>query len=267
MELMYIWHDCFVAKFEDFAIIFDYWTDGGQRAEFPRFLDSLDPEKPIYVLVSHHHKDHYNRHIFSWSKRFPKIRYIISKDTAKACRHIFSSTSVYSGPKPSPDQLYVLSPGASADFSNVKVFAFGSTDIGNSYLVETPGCRLFHAGDLNAWIWLDESTPAEVKKALDDYNAIVGDIKSCLALTESGRIDICMFPVDSRIGREYYTGAKIFLQEIDIAHFFPMHFALGEAEDRERYRLDASMFRLYANRKRGEYIALQSPYASFMMPE
>ena len=40
----------------------------------------------------------------------------------------------------------------------ISVNTFPSTDIGNSYAVTIAGRTIFHAGDLNAWIWKDEST-------------------------------------------------------------------------------------------------------------
>lgn len=46
-------------------IIFDYWLDcDGVVAEFPAFLDGLDSNKPLYVLISHGHKDHFNPTVF-----------------------------------------------------------------------------------------------------------------------------------------------------------------------------------------------------------
>lgn len=46
----------------------------------------------------------------------------------------------------------------------ISVKAFGSTDAGVSFMVETDGKKVFHAGDLNNWHWEDESTPQEVKR-------------------------------------------------------------------------------------------------------
>ncbi len=264
MELTYIWHDCFVARGEGFAAVFDYWTDPETSGGDPRFLDSLDPARPLYVFVSHHHKDHLNRDIFGWAERFPKIHYVLSKDTVRACRHILSSTSVDSGPKVERGRYTELKPGMTASFGDIKIRAFGSTDIGNSYLVETPEGRIFHAGDLNAWVWTDDSTQQEINKAIGDFKAILNDITAYLETQADRRISICMFPVDSRIGGEYYTGARMFVRAVDVVHFFPMHFGLGDASEQRRHRLDATRFGLYANPDRGDYIALQSPYSSFL---
>ena len=263
VRITFIWHDCFVVETDRANFIFDYWLDqNGNPSEFPAFLNSLDRSKPLMVLVSHGHKDHFNTAIFGWARDFDNIHYVVSKDVGRRIRHIISETSVYSGPKVDSSQVSVLKNGESLDWHDIKVRAFPSTDIGNSYLVETDDKKIFHAGDLNAWIWLDESTDAEVRKAMGDYKACLRDIEEYLGQGNSdtpqgdGRIDFCFFPVDSRIGTDYFTGAEIFVNKFDVGHFFPMHFDLGEAEERARRRKDALDFNNYANFKRGEYIPL-----------
>lgn len=260
MTLEYIWHDGFFLETDDATIVFDFWKDPTVRPnELPRFIEWADKDKPLYVVVSHHHKDHYTKRIFAWHSLFKKIRYILSADTAKAARHILTPNSIYAGPKPPEDIVTVLSPGGVFDDGTVRIEAFPSTDIGNSYVLTLDGDIFFHAGDLNAWIWKDESTEEEVKKALSEYNDIVDMIA-----TKYPRMDYAMFPVDSRIGTDYFTGAKIFAEKIDVGHFFPMHSGLGESRaEIEKRMIDASRTDLYANKKRGEYICLQTPYASF----
>lgn len=259
VRIQYIWHDCFVVMTSDCDMIFDYWTDPtvGDN-ELPAFLRDRKGNKPLYVFVSHHHKDHFNRSIFEWEKEIPEIHYIISKDVAKSARHILSPTSIYYGHKPDMDKVTILTPGDGYKDSVISVVAFNSTDIGNSYLVETMGHKFFHAGDLNAWIWKDESTEAEVSEAINKYEEILDQIKSA-----APHIDVAMFPVDSRIGTDYFIGAAMFVRAIFVDHFFPMHFGLGENVEQERYMLAASRTELYANQERGEYICLQAPYSSY----
>lgn len=263
-KLTYIWHDCFVYTDHKVTMVFDYWKDtvAGNTDVLPAFLASTESSKPLYIIVSHHHKDHFTREIFKWSKHFSNIKYILSKDVAKASRHILTPGSIYSGPRPDPASVTILKPGEVYSDAFVKVEAYGSTDIGNSYAVEADGTTLFHAGDLNAWIWKDESTEKEVDKAIMDFKAILEVIKS-----RHEFFDLAMFPVDSRIGSEYYTGAKIFVGTFVVKHFFPMHFGLGETPaEQKKYMLDASKIDLYANPDKGEYICLQAPYSSFAMP-
>lgn len=244
--------------------VFDYWMDSnGDPLTEPCFLDSLEPEKPLLVFVSHGHKDHFNKDVFAWAARFPQLTYVVSRDVMKRVRHIVSPSSVYSGPKVAAGRVMAMRAGDVLELCGTTVAAFPSTDIGNSYMVECDGIRIFHAGDLNAWIWKDESTEAEVRKALGDYRACLRDVGQWLAGRPSPEIDYCFFPVDSRIGRDYFTGAAEFVRRFNVEHFFPMHFALGDAAERKIRSEDAIKFPLYANQSHGEYIALVSPGTSY----
>lgn len=259
----YIWHDCFVVEIPSATLVFDYWRDvDGSAPEAPGFLGSVRKDKPLYVFVSHFHKDHYNPDIFAWPALGFDVRYFVSVDVWKRMRHIVSRTSVYAGPKVEADRVVVLRPGASYSDSTVSVKAFPSTDVGNSWFVEIDGRRIFHAGDLNAWIWRDESSASEVQAGLDAFRNCLAPISGVLKAdgSDSGMpIDYCFFPVDSRIGSGYYVGARLFLQMFDVRIFFAMHFALGDEAEREVRRADAMRTELYANASRGKCHQLSSP--------
>lgn len=259
VTITYIWHDCFVISLNAMTLVFDYWRDPLSReGELPSFLKNTDKDRPLYVFVSHHHKDHYNKEIFDWAKYFNHIHFIISGDTARHARHILRQDSLYKGYRPSANQVTVIKPGEIFEIGEISVKAFASTDIGNSYLVNAEGLRIFHAGDLNAWLWVDESTKAEIAQAIGNFKKILDDISA-----SSPQLDIAMFPVDSRIGREYFTGARMFLESIEVGRFFPMHFGLGDESEQRRYERDAMKFDLYANHNRGEYIGLSGTYSTY----
>lgn len=260
-QITFIWHDCFFVERPEADIVFDFWLDPEtERGELPLFLSDRDKEKPLYIFVSHHHKDHLSKEIFSWVETSPNIHFILSHDTAKFCRHILSKTSTYSGIKPDPEQVIVLRPGESVILKDIKVEAFGSTDIGNSYFVRIGDETFFHAGDLNAWIWKDESTAKEVEMQINAFTKIVDVIAS-----SHPEIDNAFFPVDSRIGRDYFTGASIFVRKLIVKRFFPMHFCLGDTPDTTKeYTRNACDFKNYCNPERGVYIGLTTPYSSFL---
>lgn len=245
MTFTYIFHSCFLVNTPDCRIIFDYWQD--PSGLLPDLLEA-DGDKPLYVVVSHFHKDHYNPEIFRWAEQRNNVRYILSKDTAKRGRHFFSPTSTHRGPHIDPSIVTVIREGDVYRDEYVTIRAFGSTDEGNSYLVETDGRSIFHASDLNAWIWKGESTEKEVEDAIALFRRKIQPIKDLLASRESkGKIDVAMFPVDSRIGEEYWTGAKIFLKELPVGFFLPMHFGLGDEEEQAVRALDAAAYPFYAN--------------------
>ncbi len=258
IKTIYIWHDCFVVKGPEAVLVFDFWKDPYQRGPLPNPLMNVDKEMPVYVFVSHGHKDHYNPEIFSWAKHFPNIHYIVSKDVRKRINHIVSPQSSYKGDKVDASKVIVMSDDDRYEDGLISVRSFPSTDIGNSYAITIGGHTIFHAGDLNAWLWKDESTEEEVREALDGFNTIVDKIAA-----EFEGFDLCFFPVDSRIGTDYFTGAKIFLERFKIEHFFPMHYELGEdPESIARLHRDAAVIERYCSPTCQNYI-LSAQYSVF----
>lgn len=254
-SLRYVWHDCFILSSPEADFIFDFWRDPAETdaasTGLPPCLRGRDASRPLYVFVSHHHKDHFTRRIFSWQHDCPHIHFIISKDTARFVRHLLRPDSIWKGDRVAPERVSVMTPGDVWTDGYLTVRAFGSTDTGCSYGLECAGKRFFHAGDLNAWIWKDESTPAEVRAAIRDFDAITATIAEAMP-----QLDLAMFPVDSRIGRDWYEGAARFVRAISVARFIPMHFGLGEsAEELARRAEDARCFSRFAA-PRGEYIFL-----------
>lgn len=247
LSATYIFHDCFIVRTPGVAVVFDFWRrPDGWIPESPFVgsspLTEADHSRKIYVLVSHFHKDHYNKEIFSWAADFKDISFIISRDVRRHARHILTPGSLYSGLRPDPDSVKILAPGETFSDGTISVDAFSSTDIGNSYVVTLDDLHIFHAGDLNAWLWKDESTPMEVESERKAF-------LSCLKPIEDKypRLDLALFPVDSRIGTDYQEGARMLLERIHVERFIPMHFCLGENDDqRERLRRDAFAVTTYA---------------------
>ena len=101
----------------------------------------------------------------------------------------------------------------------LSVRAFGSTDVGVSFLLQASGKKIFHAGDLNNWHWMDESTEAEWKGAEKNF---LHELDDLYAYTPE--VDVAMFPVDPRLGKEYMRGAGQFVTKIKTHIFVPMHF-------------------------------------------
>lgn len=203
MKLTYIYHSCFVLEAEKCTLVFDYYKDSEEKYVEKHLADF--PGK-LYVFSSHTHRDHYNPEILEWQQQRPDIQYIFSKDIAelgvdqKENIHFLDKLQTYS------DSL-------------LTVKAFGSTDIGVSFLVEVAGKMIFHAGDLNNWHWKEESSEEEAQKAENFYLSEL----ECVA-TEVKKLDVLMYPIDHRLGKDYTRGAEQLLQRIKVDLFAPMHF-------------------------------------------
>ena len=163
---------------------------------------------PVVFFVSHHHPDHFNPAIFNLAQNRERC-YVLSNDIySKVVHDNMPVAWMSAGDK--QDRL----PG------DLTVEAFGSSDSGVSFLVTLPdGQKIFHAGDLNFWHWNEESTVAEVKAAYGKFVHCVNRLKEA-----ASSVDIAFFPVDPRLGQDYADGARIFLENISVKFFFPMHF-------------------------------------------
>lgn len=206
MELIYLHHSGFVILTKSATIIIDYFEDSLSEDSGILHDEILKREGRMYVLSSHFHADHFNKKIFDWKNTRDDITYILSDDIRKRRRI-------------ARDESSWLKKGGEFNDGNVKVKAYGSTDVGISFLIETDGKTIFHAGDLNNWHWMDESTEEEWKRDeksfLDEIEAISKDYRE---------IDLALFPIDPRLGNEYMRGGKQFIDLIRPAVFLPMHF-------------------------------------------
>ena len=201
MKLTYIYHSGFAIEGRGITIIIDYWRD-------PHNIIGhlLKNEGEIYVMASHFHPDHFDPIIFSWKDQRPDIHYILSKDILKHR-------------KANKDAATYLAKGHQYEDDNILVKAFGSTDVGVSWYIETCGKKIFHVGDLNNWHWQDDC-PREESQEYE--KAYLGELKNICKEVKS--LDLLMFPIDRRLGSEYMRGASQFIEKIQVGLFAPMHF-------------------------------------------
>lgn len=208
MKLDYIYHSGFAVEAEGVTVIIDYYKDSSEKSLNGGIVHDCLLHMPgsLYVLATHFHPDHFNREVLTWKDFRPDIRYIFSRDIMKHRRA-------------RAEDAFYLRKGEVYEDNHLHIEAFGSTDIGVSFLIELQGRKLFHAGDLNNWHWNEESTIQEVNKAEQDFLAELKNISQTIP-----QIDVAMFPVDSRLGKDYMRGAEQFVERIKTSIFVPMHF-------------------------------------------
>ena len=228
MTLTYIFHSCFVLEVEKSILIFDYWLDPGNV--MPQFLEK---DKPLYVFSSHFHEDHFNKEFFKWKQQRGGVTYILSKDILRHRRASKEDADVW------------LAKGGSWSDGAVSVRALGSTDSGVSWIVETEGKRIFHAGDLNNWYarFLTGAVPGQTiysEEFQEDIDPIahekqyLGELKDIKKIADS--FDVVMFPIDGRIGNGYTLGGRQFIDRFKVGLFVPMHFVASGLESSWRMK-------------------------------
>ncbi|MBU3214412.1 MBL fold metallo-hydrolase [Clostridium estertheticum] len=202
-KIYYIYHSGFVVKTENHFLIFDYYKEPIEN-QHKSLLSSenIKEMENVYVFSSHSHADHYNPKILEWEKYNDKIQYILSSDIKTD-----KDKSNYN----------FMGEGDEKVFQDIYVKAYGSTDIGISFLVKVDGLTIFHAGDLNWWHWKEDSLDEQIL-AESLFKAHIEKIK------EEKPIDIAFFPVDPRLCEDYYIGGEYFAKNIQPGLIIPMHF-------------------------------------------
>jgi L-ascorbate metabolism protein UlaG (beta-lactamase superfamily) len=204
LKIYYIYHSCFLIETKNFIIIFDYFKtlEDKFKNEFSLREKISNTKKEILVFSSHSHYDHFNEEIFSWKNKYSVIKYILSKDIKLKIKK---------------ENYFIIGEGEKFKLDNVEIKAYGSTDIGLSFLIKVDTIKIFHAGDLNWWYWKDD-TKEEEKIMRELYQSIIEKIKVNV------NIDVAFFPVDPRLEEFCYLGAEYFAEYVKPKVIIPMHF-------------------------------------------
>jgi L-ascorbate metabolism protein UlaG (beta-lactamase superfamily) len=198
MKIKYVFHSGFIVEDETCTLMIDC-------SELTKSSTEVRGRagKPLYLLASHGHGDHFDPNIFSFEGA--QTKWILSADIR--------------GRVPQRADIIFLAKGDVYRDENVTIKAYGSTDEGISFYIEAGGRKIFHAGDLNNWHWNEEETPKVAAKNERDFlNELA------LIAREVPALDAAMFPVDPRLGKDYTRGAEQFLDSVKTGLFIPMHF-------------------------------------------
>ena len=236
MKVTYIYHSCYALDFDDCCVMIDFYKDAPD-GWVKNHLSSL--KKPLYVLCTHSHADHFNKEVITWKESVANIHYIFSEELLQSKQtHI-------------DDAVYLKKTETYSD-ERITIQAFGSTDIGGSFLIKKEGKNIFHAGDLNNWHWNEEVSKAE---ALSYENNYLCELELLAENVE--HLYLAMFPVDPRLGKDYMCGAKQFVSRIGTDYFLSMHF--GEQYDK------ANAFQPFAAEHKCKFLTLSHQGQSFQL--
>ncbi len=199
VTVTYFHHSGFSVQVANTLMVFDYWR--GEDGSFPQemYLQEKDLAgyEDVLFFVSHDHPDHFDTVIFDF-KHLNNVHYILDSGI-KTDEHV--------------DRMQL---GDKRTYGDVTVTAYDSTDKGISFYVEIGGVRIFHAGDLNLWHWREENSLRNITLAEERYYAAVEPL---IGLP----MDVCMFPLDPRMGGMFEAGANHFIMTCKPHVFIPMH--------------------------------------------
>ena len=200
MRVMYVYHSCFLAETEKSYYLFDY---------FQGKLPPLKSEKPIVVLASHSHHDHYNPAVFSMLQKMgmQQILPVLSSDIPPETR-------------PAELPCRVVSPGERCHLPQGQVLtAYRSTDLGAAFLIQDGDDWFYHAGDLNDWVW--EGEPEEDNRRMTQaYRQKIDRLAKDL---QGKTLSAAFVVLDPRQEEHYHRGLLYFLQHVPCENVYPMH--------------------------------------------
>lgn len=201
MKVTYIHHSCFLAETDSCYYLFDY---------FKGKLPALNPEKPILVLSSHKHGDHYHPSVFS-----------ILKDMGMQRIFAVLSCDIPSGSVPEGIPCITVSARKTYDLPQGQTLTtYRSTDEGVAFLIEEREEYFYHAGDLNDWVWEEESD-AYNRQMTENYRKEIDTLAQNLG---EKSLTAAFVVLDPRQEKDYDKGMLYFLQKISCAHVYPMHY-------------------------------------------
>lgn len=205
MKVTYIGHSGFMLEWNDCYWLFDYYEGNIPTPSTP---------KPLYVFSSHSHSDHFNPAIFSIAG-FSKICYILSHDImGKAKKHKTPANTGSIHFMKAREQLILSVEGTNKELN---IQTLPSTDCGVAFLLHYEEKWIYHAGDLNWWVW-----PGESKQY---NNNMTANFKKYTAPLKGLDIFAAFLPLDPRQEDWYSKGFLYILEQTNnIKYVFPMHF-------------------------------------------
>ena len=198
MQITYIHHSCFLVETSRFYYLFDYETGS---------LPEMNTAKPIFVLSSHGHGDHYNPEIFPLlaESGMQDIRAILSDDIQP----------------PAHVPTLIVAPGMRYGLGPQQILTtFRSTDLGVAFLIEDQQALFYHAGDLNDWVWEEESD-VYGREMTYRYRNEIDLLSETLGRQE---LDAAFVVLDPRQEADYDRGLCYFLEHISAKQVYPMHY-------------------------------------------
>lgn len=186
----YINHSGYSVETENHILLFDY-----VKGDLPEF------DKPTLIISTHGHGDHFNKDILNLEGN---VKILLSSDIKEDHKLDHQNNVFY------------IEPNSRRFIGDFQVETFGSTDRGISVFVYVDNLGIFHAGDLNLWIW-EEDTQEEKYQMSKMFGEEIKKIRR-------KNVEIAMFPLDGRMGEYATSGITYFMDNVKPKHLFPMHF-------------------------------------------
>jgi len=202
MQITFIGHSGFLIETEQKYLLFDY---------FEGHIPTMKTDKTLYIFVSHAHGDHFNPSIFRFAETHGNVKYILSHDIKLKPRNL----DRWGVSEKICDEILSVKAHQTYEVEDIRITTYKSTDQGVAFLLETEGKTIYHAGDLNWWLWEGET---------DQWNKnMTASFQKEIEKMTGLSLDLAFLPLDPRQEGNYYLGMGYMLKKVDIKHIIPMH--------------------------------------------
>lgn len=199
MKVTFLGHSGFFIELEQVCLLFDYW-----RGALPAPIAG----KGLVAFASHCHHDHFNREIFAYGSRWERADYVLGNDIRLSAK-LRAELGIRE------EQFHRMGPDRQAEYGGVAVRTLRSTDSGVAFLVQAEGKTVYHAGDLNWWVW--EGEPQA------DNDAMTAAFFSEMEKLQDTPMDLAFLTLDGRQGPDMFRGFDYCLRNLRIRTAVPMH--------------------------------------------
>lgn len=196
MKIHYLYHSSVLIELDTTNILIDYY-----QKDLPEF----DLNKPLYVLCSHAHQDHFNPQVYELTKMVKERHFIFSRDIQKKNKN---------------DAIYMRINDHYQD-EHLSIDTLQSTDQGVAFLIEADQKVIYHAGDLNDWQWAEESEQCNKQM----HGSFMHEIKKL----KDKKIDVGFVVLDGRQKEYELLGMLATLKNVEMAYVMPIHFSFDES--------------------------------------
>ena len=205
MIVTYLDHSGFFIELEHTCLLFDYW-----QGPLPEPI----PRKGLLAFASHSHHDHFTREIFAYGSRWTHADYILGNDIRLSAKRKAEWEL-------REESLHRMGPDKDAVYQGVTIRTLRSTDAGVAFLVQAEGKTIYHAGDLNWWVWAGEPQA--------DNDAMTAAFLAEMEKLKGVSIDLAFLTLDGRQEGDMLRGFDYCLRNLEIRRAVPMH-SFGDYE-------------------------------------
>lgn len=199
MNVTYLNHSGFFVELDTVCLLFDYW-----QGELPAPVAG----KALLAFASHAHHDHYNPEIFAYAAEWGRAKVILGNDIRLSAKRK-AALGV-------EDSAFVrLGADRRETILGAEIRTLHSTDAGVAFLVQADGRRIYHAGDLNWWVW--DGEPEADNAAMTE--AFLRETEKLKGIP----IDLAFLTLDVRQEADAFKGFDHCMRTLEIEKAVPMH--------------------------------------------